>query len=89
MDNPGETLPSKRFALSMPPMGDPDFVRVRDCLVDTVMRTAIRLRAKCALEHNIPFFDTAVRIDPDPDRPNFITVTAYPLAINVEPDITA
>lgn len=88
MDNPGETLPGKRFALSLPPPEDPSFARIQELLLNTVTRTANRLRTQCAIAHNISFFETAVRIVPDPDRPSFITVTAYPLAINERPDVT-
>lgn len=81
MDNPGETFPSKKFALFTPPPSDPDFDRIHEHLVDTVHRAALRLRTKCAIEHGISFWETAVTITPDPDRPNFVTITAYPCAI--------
>lgn len=71
----------KRFALFTPPPEDPDFARVRDHLVDTVSCAAMRLRAQCAMAHGISIFETEALIVPDPDRPNFITVTARPLAI--------
>lgn len=68
--------PMKRFALSLPPRTDPRFDSVYGVLIDTVMRTAIRLRAQYAVANGVSFFDTAVDIVPDPDRPNVITVTA-------------
>lgn len=71
----------KRFALFTPPPEDPDFARVRDHLIDTVSRAALRLRAQCAMAHGISIFETEALIVPDPDRPNFITVTTRPLAI--------
>lgn len=88
MNNPGETLPSKRFALFTPPPEDPDFARVHEHLVSVVTHEAIRLRTKCAVAHGISFWDTAVKIVPDPDRPNVVTVTAYPLAVYDRPDAT-
>jgi hypothetical protein len=88
MSNPGETLPIKRFALFTPPPEDPDFARVRDHLIDTVTRTAMRLRVNCAYANGISIFETAARITPDPDRPNFVTVTAYSLVANDRPDTT-
>lgn len=88
MNNPGDTLPIKRFALFTPPPADPEFERIRQHLIDTVTREAMRLRVRCAIAHGVSLFDTAARIDPDPDRPNFVTVTAYPLAGNDRPDAT-
>jgi len=80
MDNPGETLPTKLFALSFPDRSDPEFDRVREHLVDTVMRTAMRLRVQCAAKFNISIFDTEATITPDVNRPNVIEVTARPIA---------
>lgn len=71
----------KRFALSTPPPEDTDFARVRDLLVDTVSRAAMRLRAQCAVEHGISIFETEATIVPDLDRPNFVTIIARPRAI--------
>jgi hypothetical protein len=82
--SPGETLPMKRFALSVPPPSDPRFDCVRNHLVDTVTREAIRLRVQCAIANGVSFLETAAEIVPDPDRPNIVTVTARPIAV-VEP----
>lgn len=71
----------KRFALFAPPPDDPDFARVRDLLIDTVTRAVIKARAECANAHGISFWETAATITPDTDRPNFVTVTAYPHAM--------
>ena len=76
-----ETLPSKRFALSLPDIADPEFARIQALLIDTVTRTAIRLRTKCAIENGVSFLDIVVDIVPDADRPNVITVTARPIAV--------
>jgi hypothetical protein len=81
VNSPGETLPSKRFALSLPDVTDTEFDRIRDHLIDTVHRAAIRLRTKCAIENAVAFWETDVTITPDPDRPNVIIVTARPRAI--------
>lgn len=79
MDSPQHA--NKRFALFAPPPDDPDFTRVRDLLVDTVHRAANEARRKYAIAHGISFWETTATITPDPDKPNFITVTAYPRAI--------
>lgn len=88
MDSPGETLPSKRFALFTPPPEDPDFARVREHLVNTVTHAAIRLRRECVIANRVSFWDTVVDITSDPDRPNFVTVTARPIAVYDRPDAT-
>ncbi len=75
---------NKRFALFAPPPDDPDFVRVRDHLMSTVQWAAMDQRRKCALANDVSIFDTYATITPDPDRPNFVTITAYPLAVVVK-----
>jgi hypothetical protein len=72
---------NKRFALFAPPPEDPDFARVRDLLINTVTRAANKARAECAIAHGISFWETTATITPDPDKPNFVTVTAYPRAV--------
>lgn len=71
----------RRFALFAPPPDDPNHERVRDALMSTVERAAMRLRAKCASEYGISIWDVEVVLTPDQDKPNFITLTAYPRAI--------
>ena len=88
MDNPGETLPSKRFALSLPDIADSDFERIHEYLVDTVTHEAMRLRVRCAVMYGISIFQTEATVTPDPDRPNVVTVTARPLAVNVRSNTT-
>lgn len=71
----------QRFALFTPPPEDPDFARVRDHLFSVVDQAAWQLRRRCAEAHGITVFDTRIDIIPDPDRPNFITLTAYPRVV--------
>lgn len=75
---------NKRFALFAPPPDDPDFARVRDYLMITVQRAAMEQRRKCAIACGISVFETYATITPDPDKPNFVTITAYPLAVVVK-----
>lgn len=74
----------KRFALFLPPLDDPMFARVRDHLLSTVQRAAMEQRVKCAQAYGISIFDTDVTITPDPDRPNVVTITAYPRVVVTE-----
>lgn len=71
---------STRFALSLPLQDDPRFAAVRDHLIETVTREAIRLRAQYAAMHGVSFLETEAMIVPDPDRPNILTVTAHAAA---------
>ncbi len=79
MDSPRRA--DKRFALFTPSPDDPDFTRGRDFLIDTVTRAANRARYECAIAHGISFWETTATITPDPDKPNFVTVAAYPRAV--------
>jgi hypothetical protein len=75
---------NKRFALFVPPPDDPDFVHVRDYLMSTVQRAVMQQRRKCAAACGISVFETYATVSPDPDKPGFVTITAYPLAVVVK-----
>jgi len=57
-----------------------DFQQVHDFLLDAVHQIAMEQRRKCAAACSVSIWDTCATVVPDPDKPGFVIVTAYPLA---------
>jgi hypothetical protein len=57
-----------------------DFQRVQDYMLDVVDRIAMQQRVKCATACGVSIEDTCATVVPDPDKPDWVIITAYPRA---------